>query len=40
MAIVISHQEAVFPPVSSPEHLRLASRFIRVVSPTEVLAEA
>lgn len=40
LAVVISHQDTVFPPVSSPEHLRLASRFIRVVSPTEVLTEA
>lgn len=31
MAIVISHQDAVFPPVDSPEHLLLASRFIRAV---------
>ncbi len=31
MAIVISHRDAVFPPVASPEHLLMASRFITVV---------
>lgn len=31
MAIVISHRDAIFPPVAAPEHLRLASRFIRAV---------
>jgi len=31
LAIVISHRDAVFPPISVPEHLKLASRFIRAV---------
>ncbi|MHB1066588.1 MAG: DEAD/DEAH box helicase, partial [Candidatus Nanopelagicales bacterium] len=31
MAIVVSHRDAVFPPVADPEDLRLASRFIRAV---------
>lgn len=31
LAIVISHKDAVFPPVDMPEHLLLASRFIRTV---------
>lgn len=30
-AIVVAHPDAVFPPVSAPEHLRLASRFANVV---------
>jgi superfamily I DNA and/or RNA helicase len=32
MAIVAAHPDAVFPPVSQPEHLKLASRFARAVS--------
>ena len=32
LAIVVSHRDAVFPPVDSPEHLKLASRFIRAVT--------
>ena len=32
LAIVVSHRDAVFPPVDSPEHLMLASRFIRAVT--------
>jgi uncharacterized protein len=31
MAIVVAHPDATFPPVRRPEHLRLASRFARVV---------
>ena len=31
MAIVVAHPDAVFPPVSQPEHLKLASRFARAV---------
>jgi uncharacterized protein len=31
MAIVVSHRDAVFPPVDGPDHLMLASRFIRAV---------
>jgi uncharacterized protein len=31
LAIVISHRDSVFPPVERPEHLLLASRFIRAV---------
>ena len=31
-AIVISRRDAMFPPVSNPEQLMLASRFIRAVS--------
>ena len=31
MAIVVSHRDAVFPPVADPDDLRLASRFIRAV---------
>jgi uncharacterized protein len=31
LAIVVSHADAVFPPVISPDHLLLASRFIRAV---------
>jgi uncharacterized protein len=32
LAIVVSHRDAVFPPVDSPEHLMQASRFIRAVT--------
>lgn len=32
MALVISNEEAIFPPVGSPDDLLLASRFIRVVT--------
>lgn len=31
MAIVVSHRDAVFPPVADPDDLRLVSRFIRAV---------
>jgi uncharacterized protein len=31
LAIVVAHPDATFPPVRQPEHLRLASRFARVV---------
>ncbi|MCW3038299.1 MAG: putative RecB family nuclease [Solirubrobacterales bacterium] len=31
MAIVVAHPDAVFPPVSQPEHLKLASRFARAI---------
>jgi uncharacterized protein len=34
-ALVISHEDAVFPPVSSPDDLLLASRFIQAVQPPE-----
>ena len=31
MAIVVAHPDALFPPVSQPEHLKLASRFALAV---------
>ncbi|TKJ27865.1 TM0106 family RecB-like putative nuclease [Blastococcus sp. CCUG 61487] len=31
LAIVVAHPDAVFPPVSTPDHLRLASRFVAAV---------
>ena len=37
LAIVVSHRDAVFPPVDSPEHLMLASRFIRSVRDRQSL---
>ncbi|MGY1722723.1 TM0106 family RecB-like putative nuclease [Blastococcus sp. SYSU DS0533] len=40
MAIVVAHPDAVFPPVSQPEHLKLASRFARAVSARKAVVDS
>lgn len=40
MAIVVAHPDAAFPPVSQPEHLKLASRFARAVSARKAAVDS